>query len=83
MDQASRAGIDYIASKITDYFRKYPNAADTADGVFKWWLSREQVRCTHEQVESALECLIEEGVVTKTILSDGRTLYSCKKADGE
>ena len=83
MDQARRVGIDFIASKIADYFRQYPNAADTADGVFKWWLSREQVRCTHEQVERALEYLIAEGVVTKTILSDGRILYSCKKADGE
>lgn len=80
MDQSRRAEIDYIARKIADYCREHPNAADTSDGIIKWWLSREQVGCTPELVERALGYLIAEGTVTKTILTDGRTLYSCYKA---
>ena len=79
MDHSRLVEIDCIARKIADYLREYPNAADTADGVFKWWLSREQVRCRHEQVESALEYLIADGSVVKTLLADGRTLYSFNK----
>ena len=81
MDHGKGVAVDFIARKIAGYFREYPNAADTADGVFKWWLSRERVRCTHKQVESALEYLVAEGSVVKTKLADGRTLYSCIKTD--
>ena len=83
MDRNMDGEIDFIVIKVLDYFRQHPNAADTANGVFKWWLTRERVRCTDEKLESALDYLAAKGVVRKTILVDGRTLYSYNKVDSE
>ena len=83
MDHEKGVEIDVIARMISDYFREYPNSADTANGVYKWWLSREQIRYTYNQVQSALEYLVINGSVVRTTLADGRILYSRNKSHSE
>jgi hypothetical protein len=62
--------------RITDYLRLHPAAADSAVGIHRWWLHGGEV--SPQVVEQALAELVAEGVVARTVLSDGHTVYGAK-----
>ncbi|KXU84627.1 hypothetical protein CR51_41500 [Caballeronia megalochromosomata] len=59
--------------RVTDYLRQHPAAADSADGIHRWWLQGGEV--APQIVEQALRELVEQGVVARTVLSDGHVVY--------
>jgi hypothetical protein len=63
-----------IRERILRYFAQHPSAADTIDGVRRWWLA--DFPCTRPDVERALQELVDEGELTARILADGSILYS-------
>jgi hypothetical protein len=63
-----------VRARILRYFADHPNAADTADGVRRWWLA--DLPCTLPDVERALDGLVGEGQLTARTLPDGSTVYS-------
>jgi Fe2+ or Zn2+ uptake regulation protein len=65
-----------IAAEIERYLARHPNAADSADGIHRWWLPTRFSEQPLESVESALELLVDRGAVTKTVLEGGRVIYS-------
>jgi hypothetical protein len=66
---------DRIAEAIKDYLSRHPDAADSAEGIAKWWLPGLDARATVADVEQQLEHLHRLGLVDKQILPDGRALY--------
>jgi hypothetical protein len=68
-----------IAGAIRNYFATHPEAADSADGIQRWWLlpllREEPLRL----VEQALEQLVEEGVTQRVVLEDGRVIYASSR----
>ncbi|MFC0397348.1 hypothetical protein [Paraburkholderia rhizosphaerae] len=66
--------------RITDYLRQHPAAADSAGGIHRWWLQGGEV--APQVVEQALDELVAEGVVARTVLSDGHAVYGAMHRSG-
>lgn len=75
MPGEDEAAIEAIAGAIRSYFARNPGAADSPDGIQRWWLPSE----LHEEplllVERALERLVREGVMGRVFQEDGRVIY--------
>ena len=65
-----------IARDVQAYLESHPHAADTLEGVVKWWLMRQRYDQAEELVSKALALLEEEGRVVKASTADGRTIFS-------
>ena len=63
------------AQEIRDYLMAHPNAADSAQGIAKWWLGRRRYEEAIETVRSALDYLVAEGTVIKRKMVSGETVY--------
>jgi hypothetical protein len=77
---ASEAEITDIAGRIDRYLRSHPDAADSAEGILRWWLTRQRFDESVTKVEQALALLLRKGAVKKQVLIDGRVLYVGTKA---
>jgi hypothetical protein len=67
-----------IAREIERYLADHPHAADTLEGIQRWWL-REQ-RHPPSQLARALERLEARGAVSRNSVA-GKTIYSAAGAD--
>ena len=82
---ANEAGQDALslracdAREIEHYLQTQPDAAETLEGIFKWWLDKRCDERTLEDVQIALNLLVGRGVVRKTVRSGGITIYSHSK----
>jgi hypothetical protein len=65
-----------IADAIRRYLVTHPAAADTADGIQRWWLLPLQHEEPLALVELALDRLVDEGVMRRVVMEDGRVIYS-------
>ena len=68
--------VESIAAEIERYLARHPNAADSADGIHRWWLPTRLSEKPLESVKAALEELVDRGVMSKTMLDGGRVIYS-------
>jgi hypothetical protein len=80
----TRDAVRAIAAEIEQYIALHPGAADTADGIQRWWLSRQLADESAAMLAEALVCLTDRGVIARTTLPDGRTLYAAprRRRDG-
>lgn len=65
-----------LMQAITDYFAKYPDAADSIDGIRQWWLGQLGLVRSTQQVREALDALCERQSVARTINQSGGIIYS-------
>lgn len=65
-----------LAKEIEAYLLAHPEAADTIEGIAKWWLARRRYQETRQEVQKALEFLVGKGAVVRNRLSDGRFIYA-------
>ncbi|MBU6954726.1 MULTISPECIES: hypothetical protein [unclassified Hahella] len=63
-----------VGRKILEYLQSHPSAADSLQGVVRWWLAGEEA-CSWDSVQRALEGLLRQGVIGRRILSDGGVIY--------
>ena len=68
--------IKAIAEEILCYLTKKPESADTLDGVVQWWLIHERYLRGLNQVQRALDFLVEKGLVIERIGADSKKIYS-------
>ena len=66
----------HVAHEIQKYLQDHPHAADTLDGISKWWISRIRVEEATLTVSKALEILEREGKIKKTVSVNGKQIYS-------
>lgn len=74
--KSPNADISVIAQEIIRYLEGHMNAADSVDGIAKWWLSRQRYEETLERVQQALDMLVSKGVLKRSITASGNTVYS-------
>jgi hypothetical protein len=67
--------LDLIAREIARYLAEHPAAADSADGIRRWWLLRQRFDEAAEQVQRALDRLESTGQIRKQVLPDGTVIY--------
>lgn len=68
-----------VAAAITAYLARHPDAADSAEGIARWWLPGEGIDVSPEEVRCALAQLIDRHVVAVRRLPDGRRIYSAAR----
>ena len=71
--------IEEIAGKIRRYLSDHPNAADSLEGIVHWWLVRQQVEFSTENVKKALDYLVSNGLISRSKTLEGKVLYANKK----
>lgn len=80
-----RALHERVADEIKRYWMQYPKAADTDDGIQRWWLSP-WFEVPLDVVQAALQLLEREGFATVDRIAGGRVIYrksAANAADGE
>jgi len=80
MPEADEDAVRAIAAEIERYVEAHPGAADTAEGIQRWWLSHPLADESAAMVIEALDLLIARGVMASTTLPDGRALYAAPRA---
>jgi hypothetical protein len=73
------AEVEGIARELEQYVSLHPTAADTPDGIARWWLDRAEQPAL-SRVEAALEVLVARHVLARESLPDGRAVYSARHA---
>jgi len=73
--QAQEDHTTEVVDAILRYLASHPDAADTSEGIAKWWLQTERGVDT-EAVLSALARLEAQGLVHRRINADQHVLYS-------
>jgi len=72
--------IELISEEIQRYLFNHPNAADSVEGITRWWLTRQRYEEATSVVEKALEILIARGVVAQSTNADDQRIYSKRNA---
>jgi Fe2+ or Zn2+ uptake regulation protein len=68
-----------IEKMILAYLEKNPDAADTAEGILKFWMQRENAEITSAKVSHTLEKLLKKGLLQAFQSADGTLYYKLKK----
>lgn len=68
--------VERVAGEILRYCSTHPNACDSVDGI-EWWLARQLSESTREEVQAAVDALVERGQLFSHRLSDGSMVYEC------
>jgi len=69
-----------LIEAIEAHLATHPLAADSAEGVARWWLAGHGVVASPRDVELALATLVRQRRLRRVRLADGNTLY-CGGAD--
>jgi hypothetical protein len=64
-----------IAVLLLKYLAAHPDAADSIEGICRWWLPNHIASRTAD-VEAVLERLVRTGELTRRQLPDGGVLYA-------
>jgi len=70
--------VSAIAAEIQGYLVDHPQAADTAVGVQRWWLSDALLGVSLDEVEEALALLERRGVVMSRIVLGDSVVFSAR-----
>ncbi len=69
-----------IADAIQRYLDVNPDAADSAEGIGRWWLPPALAEESPRMVEEALDRLVAAGAIVRRPLPDGQVLYAKRGA---
>jgi hypothetical protein len=61
-----------VAADIVRYLRAHPGAADTLDGVARWWLQQPPGLLV---MERAMAMLVSEEIVERHVLPEGTAVF--------
>jgi len=66
---------DGVVAEVVRYLQAHPHAADTIEGIRRWWLAPTLGAVSADALERALARLMESGHVQRDALGDGRFVY--------
>jgi hypothetical protein len=65
-----------LADEVERYLAVHPTAADTAQGILRWWLPRGHADASADQLKRALDLLVGRGAIVERRMADGRSIYA-------
>ena len=79
MSEFSDSDVQQTADQIECYLKNHPNAADTIEGIIKWWLPGRRIEASNLIVQRALDYLSSKSVIKSNANLDGNIVYSSNK----
>lgn len=79
MTDATDESVDSLVEALEEYFLRNPHAADTLEGITRWWLSRHLYLESRPRVERAIKRLLEKGFLIERRQIGGNIIYSKRK----
>lgn len=67
--------IRMLSEEIMQYLDKHPHAADSLEGVARWWLRRETTGRMDGGLQAAMDQLVSKGLIAVSVLPDGTRIY--------
>ncbi len=64
-----------VADEVMRYLAQHPEAADSAQGIQRWWLAPRQLEEPLDRVQRALDALVRKGALVRKALPDGSTVF--------
>jgi Fe2+ or Zn2+ uptake regulation protein len=64
-----------LTQLILTYLKENAEAGDTLEGIARWWVMRQNISHSVNQVQQALETLKSMGVIDEWKVSDQETVY--------
>lgn len=68
--------LENVENAINQYLQQYPQAADTVEGIAKWWLPRFEISLPLESVRRVLEKMVAAGKLNRLEKHDGSVIYT-------
>lgn len=72
--QTDAGDITRVCDAIVYYLQRNPGAADTVDGIMRWWLPEQYQATERKTVEEALNRLVVRKLVKRRVLPEGTIL---------
>ena len=69
-----------VSQEILRYLLRHPDAQDTFEGIFEWWLFEESIIRKYSEVQDALTDLVSRGFVLEKHAPDSIILYCLDKS---
>ncbi len=69
-----------VVREILRYLVKHPAAKDTLEGIAKWWLDRQHVERSVEEVAHSVRLLMSRGLILERRRKTGRAYYQVNPA---
>ncbi|MGE5848525.1 MAG: hypothetical protein ACM362_00175 [Candidatus Methylomirabilota bacterium] len=69
-----------VVREILRYLSKHPAAKDTLEGIARWWLDRQQVERSVEEVVQSVCLLVSRGLILERRTKTGRPYYQVNLA---
>jgi hypothetical protein len=69
-----------LESALARYCADHPNAADSVEGVRRWWLADPAIPLA--EVEAALDAMVRHGLLDVRRLADGTQVYFNRASRG-
>lgn len=67
--------IDLAIRSLRVHVQRNRGAADTFEGIARWWLGADSAAISHNALHAALQHLVEAGVLSTRLLPSGETLW--------
>jgi hypothetical protein len=67
-----------LSAEILRYLESHRDAADTVEGIARWWIKRQRLEDTLRQVQWALDRLVADARIEVRVSPAGRTLYQLR-----
>jgi hypothetical protein len=83
MAEFNDADVQKIADQIKCYLKNHPNAADTIEGITKWWLPGLGIEASSLIVQQALNYLGSKLIVKCNANLNGNKVYSSNLAKAD
>ncbi len=75
MNQITDVDRGLLADDVLQYLSHHQKANDTVEGIVAWWRTQQRFRYAVSDVETALDELVEFGLVIAQEAPDGRVHY--------
>ena len=70
-----------LARLILSYLERPPAAEDGLEGITKWWLLRQQLYKAEQDVQAALDMLLQRHRISARCQLDGRVYFRLNRRD--
>ncbi len=71
-----------IEASVIRYLHQHPHAADSLDGIVKWWLPRQRYETAQERIGQTVDRMVDGCILDRRTLPDGTVLYSLRPVKG-